>query len=153
MNYSSHSTQRNHTFGQDLAYLIVHLLPRFFTYAILKCFFNQLNVLNKRQKSVTARAVTLSTFRLNPFSYSGECFKQSIYKIMLKILEFGTIYVGQMFFFLDFEFIPPQAKEQFTMIPQCFGVACIIVLFYANCLIRVNLSCIQDTADTRFIEP
>ena len=33
------------------------------------------------------------------------------------------------------------------------GPACIIVLLDASCLIRVNLSCIQDTADTRFMQP
>ena len=33
------------------------------------------------------------------------------------------------------------------------GPACIIVLLDASCLMRVNLSCIQDTADTRFMQP
>ena len=34
-----------------------------------------------------------------------------------------------------------------------FGLACIIVLLDACCLMRANMSCIQDTADTRFIQP
>ena len=34
-----------------------------------------------------------------------------------------------------------------------FCPACFIVLLDASCLMSVNLSCIQDTEDTRFMQP
>ena len=34
-----------------------------------------------------------------------------------------------------------------------FCPACIFVFLDASCLMRVNLSCIQDTSDTRFMQP
>ena len=36
---------------------------------------------------------------------------------------------------------------------RAFGPACFIVILDASCLMRVNLSCIQDTEDTCFIKP
>ena len=60
-------------------------------------FLNQLKVLNKSQKRVTANAVTLFTVRLNIFSYSGEGFKLSISILLLTNEECSITYLGQMF--------------------------------------------------------
>ena len=34
-----------------------------------------------------------------------------------------------------------------------FDPACFVVILDASCLMRINLSCIQDTADTRVMQP